>query len=127
MAAIEILVNNLKLEEKTSAVPNVKSTDVLESVNVTVDLKSHTLLSQEGHMHLCVLVSLKFGLKKLYPILMVFIDPAVSDTFMPEDSRDKLFEAWWLNMAWHHNGERYTCYDLAFQLFVWFFSPAMSR
>lgn len=48
---------------------------------------------------------------------MVFVDPAVSDTLMPEDSTDKLFEAWWLNMAWNHNRERYTCYDLAFQLF----------
>lgn len=38
MAAIEFLVNNLKLEEKTSTVQNVKSTDVLESVNATVDL-----------------------------------------------------------------------------------------
>lgn len=44
-------------------------------------------------MHLCVLVSLKFDPNKLYPILMVFIDPAVSDTLMPEDSTDKLFEA----------------------------------
>lgn len=44
-------MSNLKLEGKNSQVQHVKSINILESANVTVDLKSHTLLSQEGHIH----------------------------------------------------------------------------
>ena len=62
--AIEISVTNLKLEEKNSRVQNVKSINVLESADVTVDLKSHTFLFQEGHVHVCALVTLRFGPKK---------------------------------------------------------------
>lgn len=85
MVAIEISVSNLKLEEKISRVQSVTSINVLESANVTVDLKSHTFLSQEGHVHMCALVTVRFGPKKRCPVLTVFIDPAVSDIFMLED------------------------------------------
>lgn len=80
--AIELSVSNLKLEERKSRVQNVKIVNVLESTDVTVDLKSHVFLSQEGHVHVCPLVTLRFGPKKGCPILMVFIDPAASGTFV---------------------------------------------
>lgn len=80
--AIELSVSNLKLEEKNFRVQNVKIINVLESTDVTVDLKSHVFLSQEGHVHVCALVTLRFGPKKGCPILMVFTDPAVSGTFV---------------------------------------------
>lgn len=84
-------MSNLKLEENNSGIRYIKSINVLENANVTVDLKSQTFLSQERHVHVCALVALRFGSKKWCPILlMVVIDPAVSDTFM---SGDKLFEA----------------------------------
>lgn len=123
--AIELSVSNLKLEKRKSRVQNVKIINVLESTDVTVDLKSHVFLSQEGHVHVCAPVTLRFGPKQGCPILMVFIDPAVSGTFMSANSGDKLFEAWWLNMAWNHDGGMYTCSGLAFQLLGFF--PTMTR